>query len=63
MLDGLTLTPWTAVPLLLVMLFCGRQFRVNWKQQAPGWERRAWIYAVPTALCFAALAFIPMNLG
>lgn len=51
------------MPLLLVMLYCGRQFRVNWKQQAPGWERRAWIYAVPAAVSFAALAFIPMNLG
>lgn len=63
MLDGLTLTPLTAVPLLLVMLFCGRQFRVNWKQQALGWERRAWIYAVPVVLCFAALAFIPLRFG
>jgi len=56
-------TPLTGTLLLLVMLFCGRQFRENWKGQAPGWEARAWVYGVPAALCFFALALIPLQVS
>lgn len=61
MLDDLTLSPAAGVILLLVMIFTGRAFRQNWKAQAPGWKKRAWIYGVPAALCFMALAFIPLE--
>lgn len=62
MLSSLTLSPAAGIILLLVMVFAGRQFRENWKAQAPGWQKRAWLYGVPAALCFAALAFIPLEM-
>lgn len=57
----MVLTPLPAVILFVVMVLCGRQFRENWKAQSAGWQRRAWFYAVPATLCFAALAFIPLE--
>lgn len=63
MQGDLHLTPVTGTVLLLVMLFCGRQFRDNWKRQAEGWQGRAWIYGVPVTLSFLALALIPLRMG
>ncbi|MCV6596235.1 MAG: hypothetical protein OIF40_04020 [Mangrovicoccus sp.] len=62
-MTDLALTPLTGTLLLLVMLFCGRQFRENWKLQAPGWEARAWIYGLPAAVSFFALALIPLQIN
>lgn len=59
----LTLNPLSATLLLLVMLLSGSKFRVNWKRQEAGWERRAWVYAVPAVISFCLLAFIPMEWG
>ncbi|MCB1354384.1 MAG: hypothetical protein KDK03_16765 [Rhodobacteraceae bacterium] len=61
MSSGLVLTPLAGVLLLLVMIFSGRAFRENWKAQAEGWVLRAWLYGVPAALAFLALAFIPLH--
>ncbi|WP_424933793.1 hypothetical protein [Amaricoccus macauensis] len=58
---SLTLSPTIAIVLLLVMLFAGRSFRLNWKAQEPGWEQRAWAFGVPAAIAFFALAFIPVQ--
>jgi hypothetical protein len=55
-----TLTPLAGILLLLVMIFSGRAFRENWKAQAQGWVRRAWLYGVPAAAAFLALALIPL---
>lgn len=57
----MTLTPLTGTIILLIMIFSGRAFRENWKAQAPGWQRRAWLYGLPAAAGFAALAFIPLE--
>lgn len=59
----MTLNPAFALVLLVVMVLCGRQFREVWKAQAPGWQAQAWIWALPAALAFAALAFIPLDIG
>lgn len=59
----LTLTPFTGVILLLVMVFCGRQFRENWKAQAEGWILRAWAYGIPVVVSFFVLAFVPLEIG
>lgn len=55
------LSPAMGVVLLLVMIFAGRAFRNNWKRQDEGWQMRAWLYGLPAALSFAALAFIPLD--
>jgi hypothetical protein len=56
----LTLSPGIAVTLLVVMALSGTAFRGNWKRQRPGWQRRAWLYAIPAVGSFLALAFIPL---
>ena len=62
MTGGLSLSPAAGLVLLVVMVLAGRQFRETWKAQAPGWQARAWAYGVTAALCFAALAFIPLDI-
>ncbi len=62
MLSDATLTPLTGTTLLLVMIFAGRAFRQNWKAQGPRWAAKAWLYGLPAAVAFAALAFIPMDI-
>lgn len=59
----MTLSPLVGTILLVVMVFCGRQFRETWKAQADGWVLRAWIYAVPVLISFAVLAFVPLEFG
>jgi hypothetical protein len=63
MLGNLTLSPLAGITLLLVMIFAGRAFRINWRAQAPGWRRRAWLYGIPSVLSFFALALIPLASG
>lgn len=57
------LTPAAGIILLLVMIFAGRSFRQNWKAQEPGWVVRAWLFGVPAALAFLALALIPLRMS
>lgn len=59
--DGATLTPLTGTILVLVTVVAGRNFRINWKVQAPGWQVRSWFYGVAAGLSLLALAFIPLN--
>jgi len=63
MLEDLTLTPVTGTALLLVLVFCGRGFRQNWKAQEDGWVLRSWLYAIPVLISFVALAFLPLEVG
>lgn len=63
MFTDLTLTPVTGTLLLLVLVFCGRGFRQNWKAQEEGWVRRGWLYAIPVLISFTALAFLPLEFG
>lgn len=63
MFENLTLTPVTGTAFLLVLVFCGRGFRQNWKAQEDGWVRRSWFYAIPVLISFAALAFVPLEFG
>ncbi|PRY26686.1 hypothetical protein CLV78_101787 [Aliiruegeria haliotis] len=57
----MTLTPLVATILVVVMVLCGRNFRVNWKAQEDGWVLRAWLYGVPAAASLLTLAFVPFN--
>ncbi len=61
MLGELHLTPVSGVLLVLIAVVCGHRFRRAWKEQTPGWRRRAWIYGVVAALGLLALAFVPLK--
>ncbi|MEL7213013.1 MAG: hypothetical protein AAGK92_10155 [Pseudomonadota bacterium] len=63
MFDGLVLTPLTATVLFVVLVFCGRGFRQNWKAQEEGWVLRGWLYAIPVLVSFSVLAFVPLQFG
>ncbi|WP_224823825.1 hypothetical protein [Cognatishimia sp. MH4019] len=63
MFDGLVLTPLTATVFFVILVFCGRGFRQNWKAQEDGWVLRGWLYAIPVLISFTALAFVPMEFG
>jgi hypothetical protein len=59
---GLTITPLIGITLLFIMIFCGRAFRENWKDQSAGWLRKAWIYGLAAFLSFLVIAFIPLQM-
>ncbi len=59
--DPLTLTPLTATLLVVVMVICGRNFRLAWKNQTDGWQKRAWLYGLPAAASLMLLAFVPLK--
>ncbi|MEM8569789.1 MAG: hypothetical protein AAGG56_02675 [Pseudomonadota bacterium] len=58
-----SLTPLSGTLLLLVMVFAGRAFRINWKAQKDGWVRRAWLYGVLVTIAFFFLALVPLQSG
>jgi hypothetical protein len=60
---NLTLSPLAGIVLLLVMILSGRAFRQNWKAQAVGWQKRAWIYGLPSAISFLTLALVPLRIA
>ena len=51
--DPFTLSPLTATPLFLLLIFCGRGFRQNWKAQAAG---PAFAVNAQEAFIFSAIA-------
>jgi hypothetical protein len=59
---GLTITPVMGIILLFIMIFCGRAFRENWKDQTPGWLRKAWGYGLAAFLSFLVIALIPLQM-
>ncbi len=63
MADGqLYLTPHVAALIFLGVVICGHNFRRVWKQQTPGWQKRAWLFGVPAAIGLLALGFLPLKL-
>lgn len=61
MFGGLYLTPVTGAALVFGVVVCGHRFRKAWKEQAPGWQRRAWGWGVPAAAGLLVLAFLPLK--
>ncbi|MEY8842948.1 hypothetical protein AB9K41_28280 [Cribrihabitans sp. XS_ASV171] len=55
------LTPLTGAALVFVVVICGHRFRLAWKEKAPGWQQRAWLWGVPAAVGFFLLAFLPLD--
>lgn len=61
-MSQLYLTPTVAVLIFLVVVICGHNFRRTWKQQAPGWQKRAWLFGLPAAVGLLALGFLPLKI-
>jgi hypothetical protein len=59
---GLTITPLMGIILLLIMIFCGRAFRENWKVQTTGWLSKAWVYGLAAFVSFLIIALIPLQM-
>ncbi|MDP5217232.1 hypothetical protein Q5Y75_08395 [Ruegeria sp. 2205SS24-7] len=59
--EELHLTPVTGALIVFAVVVCGHRFRLAWKDQAPGWQRRAWLFGVPAALGLLALGFLPLK--
>ena len=47
--------------LLIIFIFLGRLFIVNWKNKKEGWQTKAWINGIITLISFLILAFLPHN--
>lgn len=60
-MQDLHLTPLTGALIVFVVVVCGHRFRLAWKEQAPGWQRRAWLYGIPAAIGLLLLAFLPLK--
>ena len=51
-----------AVVIFFGVVVCGHNFRMAWKQQPVGWQKRAWWFGVPAAIGLFALAFLPLKI-
>lgn len=60
--DGIYLTPVTGAIIVFLVVVCGHRFRLAWKEQSPGWQRRAWLFGVPAAIGLLALGFLPLKI-
>ncbi len=61
-MSGLYLTPPVAALIFFVVVVCGHNFRMAWKNQPPGWQKRAWLFGVPAAIGLFTLAFLPLEI-
>ncbi|WP_282159244.1 hypothetical protein [Shimia thalassica] len=55
------LTPLTGSILVFLVVVCGHRFRKAWKEQYPGWQKRAWMYGVPALIGLLMLGFVPLE--
>ncbi len=60
-MDNLYLTPFSAAAIFFVVVVCGHRFRLAWKEQAVGWQKRAWIFGLPAAIGLLVLGFLPLK--
>ncbi|EEX11421.1 conserved hypothetical protein [Ruegeria lacuscaerulensis ITI-1157] len=60
-MSNLYLTPAVAALIFFGVVVCGHNFRKAWKEQPPGWQKRAWLFGVPAAIGLLALGFLPLK--
>ncbi|TMV05656.1 hypothetical protein FGK63_16575 [Ruegeria sediminis] len=60
-MPDLHLTPLTGALIVFIVVVCGHRFRLAWKEQTPGWQRRAWAFGIPAAIGLLVLAFLPLK--
>ena len=47
--------------LVIIMIFFGQAFRVNWKNKNDKWVLKAWIYGLISSSSFIVLALVPLD--
>ncbi|MCG7521594.1 hypothetical protein [Ruegeria sp. Ofav3-42] len=61
-MSELYLTPPIAALIFFVVVVCGHNFRMAWKQQTSGWQKKAWLFGVPAGVGLLVLGFLPLKL-
>ncbi|WP_298935134.1 hypothetical protein [uncultured Ruegeria sp.] len=61
-MTDLYLTPALAVVIFSAVVVCGHNFRMAWKQQPSGWQKRAWLFGIPAGIGLLVLGFVPLKL-
>ena len=61
-MTDLYLTPPLAALIFFAVVVCGHNFRMAWKQQQVGWQKRAWLFGVPAGVGLLVLGFLPLKL-
>ncbi|WP_109311024.1 hypothetical protein [Ruegeria sp. AU67] len=61
-MSDLYLTPPIAALIFFVVVVCGHNFRMAWKQQSVGWQKKAWSFGVPAGVGLLVLGFLPLKL-
>ncbi|MEL6857027.1 MAG: hypothetical protein AAFO74_01495 [Pseudomonadota bacterium] len=59
MFAEIALPPLFATAIFVIAVFSGYQYRKVWKSEGPAWK--AWLFGGVTALCFATVAFVPLQ--
>ena len=57
MLENYSYNSLEGIILLLILIFAGKAFRENWKQQERPWILKSWIYGTLSAVSFLILVF------
>lgn len=52
-------SPMLGIAILVIFVFAGRTWRLNWKEKGEGWKLKCWISGLIATACFAFLAFVP----
>ena len=60
-MSDLYLTPPVAALIFFFVVVCGHNFRMTWKLQPEGWQKRAWLFGLPADIGLFVLAFLPLK--
>jgi hypothetical protein len=61
MLPDIHLPSYFGLALLLLMIFFGQAFRINWKNKKNMWILKAWIYGLFSSTSFFILILVPLD--
>ena len=62
MLPDIYLPSYFGLILLLLMIFSGQAFRINWKNKKNRWILKSWIYGLLSSTSFFILVLVPFNM-
>jgi hypothetical protein len=55
------LPSWLAVIVFVAVVLAGHRFRKVWKEQPPGWQKRAWVFGSIAFVGLLVLGFVPLR--
>ena len=62
MLPDIYLPSYFGLILLLLMIFSGQAFRINWKNKKNGWILKSWVYGLLSSTSFFILVLVPFDI-